>query len=48
MSAAVCTLFAAGTVTDIAFKQGAAEDLAGLRQLGHESVAFADDLLLRH
>jgi hypothetical protein len=26
MSAAVCTLFAAGTVTDVAFKQGAAED----------------------
>ena len=48
MAAAVCTLFAAGTVTDVAFKQGAAQDLGGIRQQGHESVAFANDLLLVH
>jgi hypothetical protein len=45
---AVAPLAAPGTVTDLALKQGAAQDIAGFGKLRQQPVPFADDLLLRH
>ncbi len=47
-AAAVAPLAATGTVTDVALKQGAAENIAGIRKLRQQAVAFAGDLFLRH
>lgn len=47
-AAAVAPLAATAAVTDVALKQGAAQDIAGFRKLRQQPVPFANDPLLRH
>jgi hypothetical protein len=48
MATTAFAVFAALAVADGAVEQGAAQDIAGNRQLSQKPVAFANDLLLIH